>query len=272
MAPVSGKAGRHEARESPCAVADPVLLRRGPSRRRSALRHPAGTSGRSRDPRRPRIGQTQRPSTAALEDLVVTVGPGQDQRAAEPRRPRLGRAARPRAPPRSASSPGRSPGRPGPPPSRRYARPGAPPSASTSMPESSASAGSPLAAAAACALIRALPTKVSSVSSGSGKPEFARRDHLDRIGRQQCRGSPRACRALWVATTSRGPSSRRRHRDGRPLRRDELRRRPSPRGRAACSSCARLKVAPSALPCTSISPRSSVITKFASVPAALSSA
>ena len=48
--------------------------------------------------------------------------------------------------------------------------PGAPPSPSTSIPESSASAGSPLARAAAWALIRALPTKVSSVSSGSGRP------------------------------------------------------------------------------------------------------
>ena len=48
--------------------------------------------------------------------------------------------------------------------------PGAPPSASTSIPESSASAGSPLPRAAACALIRALPTKLSSVSAGSGSP------------------------------------------------------------------------------------------------------
>ena len=38
------------------------------------------------------------------------------------------------------------------------------------------------------------------------------------------------------------------------------------------SSCARVKVAPSALPCTSIRPSSPVITKLASVPAALSSA
>ena len=52
-------------------------------------------------------------------------------------------------------------------------------------PESSASAGRPVAAAAARAFSSALPMKVVSVSSGSGRSELGRRDHLDAVGRQQ---------------------------------------------------------------------------------------
>ena len=51
---------------------------------------------------------------------------------------------------------------------RELRTPGMPPSASTQMPESSASAGSPEWTIPSRALMRALPSKVHSDSSGSG--------------------------------------------------------------------------------------------------------
>ena len=212
------------------------------------------------------------PLDRALEDLVVPVRPGQHQRAAEARRPGLAARSTARARPRSgviACTKSRPAGRLGPvggmhARARRRAR----------RPRSRNRRPAPAGRwprAAACALIRALPTKVSSVSAGSGSPSAAADDHLDRIGREQRARSPRACRGCGSpppAAARRTAGSRHR----RPLRRDQLGRRPSRRGRAASRAAPRLKVAPSALPCTSISPRSPVITKFASVPAALSSA
>src|SRR6185437_12906006 len=53
---------------------------------------------------------------------------------------------------------------------RAECTPGWPFSAATQKPESSDSAGNPLARAAACALMRALPTKSGASSAGSGRP------------------------------------------------------------------------------------------------------
>src|SRR5690606_26226139 len=74
------------------------------------------------------------------------------------------------------------------------------------------------------------------------------RDHQPRLG--QPPGHP-ATAAFCAATSEPMPASAR---------------------SISTPSCSREKVAPSALPCTSISPRPPVITKFASVPATLSSA
>ena len=62
---------------------------------------------------------------------------------------------------------------------RAETTPGAPPSAGTTSPKSSASAGNRAPRAAASAFSSALATKVSPVSSGSGRPSSADRDDGD---------------------------------------------------------------------------------------------
>ncbi len=86
--------------------------------------------------------------------------------------------------------------------------PGWPPRAATEMPESSARAIRPLAVAAALALIMALPAKVVSGSSGSGRPSSPAEITWKRPSSRAC--SSRALPGLWVAATRRVPGSSRR--------------------------------------------------------------
>src|SRR5215470_10275527 len=86
--------------------------------------------------------------------------------------------------------------------------PGAPPSAGTTTPESSASAGRPAVFAAACAFSAALPSKVGSVSSGSGRPSEAAPSASTRYGASNAAISV-ILPALWLAMTSLPPSKRR---------------------------------------------------------------
>ena len=67
-----------------------------------------------------------------------------------------------------------------------------------------------VARAAACALIRALPRKLASVSAGSGSPSAPAETSSTGRSPISARISSSLPR-LWVATTSRGSTSRRRH-------------------------------------------------------------
>src|SRR5215471_6475578 len=86
--------------------------------------------------------------------------------------------------------------------------PGAPSSASTQRPESSASAGSFAARVAASAFSFALPMKLSSVSSGSGRPSAAAEITSMAKGFRRSAIST-ALPRLWLAITSFGSAKRR---------------------------------------------------------------
>ena len=89
------------------------------------------------------------------------------------------------------------------------------------MPESSDSAGRPVALAAACALIRALPTNVVSVSSGrtyNGDPAWREKLlHLFKLAGVVCRDEDtvrgelagHSVASFWIATSSVTPFSAR---------------------------------------------------------------
>src|SRR5215831_19197727 len=86
--------------------------------------------------------------------------------------------------------------------------PGAPSSAGTTSPESSERAGSSVALAAAWALSAALPSKVGSVSSGSGRPSTAAPSASTRYGASNAAISV-ILPVLWLAMTSLPPRNRR---------------------------------------------------------------
>ena len=102
-----------------------------------------GTSGRSRSPASPRGGHDQRAEDAALEQFVVAVRPGDDERRHEMGAARSSGTVAPRRRARARPAPSRRrnplPARP----SRPRTGPAPPSSASTQSPESSAKAGSP---------------------------------------------------------------------------------------------------------------------------------
>src|SRR6185312_7247639 len=104
------------------------------------------------------------PVHTAHEGFRMTVRPAQAQRGDEPGARSVASAvsAYTRAMAAAKSFVG--------PAQRAECTPGWPFSAATQKPESSDSAGNPLARAAACALMRALPTKSGASSAGSGRP------------------------------------------------------------------------------------------------------
>src|SRR5579864_6364663 len=85
--------------------------------------------------------------------------------------------------------------------------PGAPPSAGTTRPESSASAGNPLASAAARAFSAALASKLSPISSGSGRPSAPAATTPIANGASNAAIST-TLPWLWLAMTSRLASKR----------------------------------------------------------------
>ena len=179
------------------AVTDPVLFPAVHLGDRSGRTRPARTSDHSRTPRSPRIGQTRsdRASTPS-KHLVMSVRPGQHQ--CTSRTVPCARLRRTLALFKFVMRPGHRhaeiAARCRFPPNRRYRPPARHPAHQWSMPLSSERAGRPVACAAACALIRALPTNVvfglfrfRQTSSLFG----AHHRHAKRL--EQMKPSPRAC-------------------------------------------------------------------------------
>ena len=230
----------------------------------------AGTSGRSRGPASRASARRSAPSIRALEDLVVAVGPGQHQRAAEARGPRLRRPRRLQRLP----GPGHRLHEVAP---RRRLRPvgGVDPGrAAERVDLDAAVVGERRQAARPRRGMRLDPGVAEEARLGLRRlrqAERRRRDHLDRRRRRAAPRSPRACRGCG----SRPPAAARRaagscHR--RPLRRDQ-RATPASARSISASSCAAAEGArPRRCPAPRSARRSSVITKLASVPATLSSA
>ena len=143
-------------------------------------------------------------------------------------------------------------------------------STSTASPESSASAGSPVAATQARALSRALPSKVRSVSAGSGYAgDVGQPEHLD--VRRGLGDDPAQLGQLLGVVGGQHDLVRRGHRASAACCSSVSVAQPAAPRSSSSSSTERSNGAPSAVPCTSMNAPAPLITMFMSVSAAESS-